>query len=113
MVLDETPLGSGVLASDAGVDLFERVLSIVSSGSFPRSGARDKLTDPQRRQLRDAMAFEAHVRQRRHVYVSDDKKAFISHGREALEALSRTRIFTSAEFIALGPGGIGDLLRSN
>ena len=60
------------------------------------------------------MAFEAHVRQRRHVYVPDDKKAFISHGRrEALEALSRTRIFTSAEFIALGPGGIGDLSRSN
>lgn len=110
MVLDETPLGSGVLASDAGVDVFERVLSIVSSGSFPKPGARDSLTDPQRRQLRDAMAFEAHLRQRRHVFVSDDKKAFISHGRrEALEALGQTHILTSTEFITLGPGGISGL----
>lgn len=110
MVLDETPLGSGVLASDAGVDTLERVLSIVSNGSFPNRGARDNLTDPQRRQLRDAMTFEAHLRQGRHVFVSDDKKAFISHGRrESLEALGRTRIFTSAEFIVLGPDGLGDL----
>lgn len=60
------------------------------------------------------MAFEAHLRQRRHVFVSDDKKAFISHGRrETLEALGQTRILTSAEFIALGPVGIADLLRSS
>lgn len=38
MVLDETPLGSGVLASDAGVDLFEKVLSIVSNGIVPEAG---------------------------------------------------------------------------
>ena len=113
MVLDETPLDSGVLASEADVDVLGRVLWIVSNGSFPKLGARDKLTDPQRRQLRDAMSFEAHVRHRRHVYVSDDKRAFINHGRrEKLEALSGTRIFNSDEFIALGPEGLGDLLRS-
>lgn len=114
MVLDETPLGSGVLASDAGADLFDRVLSIVSNGSFPKPGAREAMTIPQRRQLRDVMAFEAHLRHRRHVFVSDDKKAFISHGRrEALEALGQTRIVTSAEFVALGSDGIADLLGSS
>lgn len=113
MVLDETALDSGVLASEADVDVLERVMRIVSNGSFPKLGARDKLTDPQRSQLRDAMSFEAHVRHRRNVYVSNDKKAFITYGRrEALEALSGTRIFNSAEFIALGPEGLGDLLRS-
>jgi hypothetical protein len=107
LVLDETPLDSGSLAGEADVRIFERVLSIVSSGSFPKVGARETLTNPQHRQLRDAMAFEAHLRQKRHVFLSDDKKAFVSHGkREALQALGNTFILTSAEFIELGPGGL-------
>lgn len=100
MVLDETPLGSGVLASDEGADMFEQVLAIISNGSFPRPGTRDALTAPQRRQLRDAMTFEAHCRHGRHVFISEDKKAFINHGRrEALESIGRTKILTVDEFM--------------
>ena len=109
LVLDETPLGSGVLSGDRDADVFERVLRIVSNGSFPGPGSRDRLTAPQRRQLRDAMTFEAHCRQRRHLFVSDDKRAFINHGRrEALQSLGRTRILTSDEFIALAMSGFAD-----
>jgi len=109
LILDETPLGSGVIAGDEDADVFERVLGIVSNGSFPRQGSRDRLTAPQRRQLRDAMTFEAHYRQRRHLFVSDDRRAFIKHGRrEALESLGRTRILTSAEFIDLAMRGFID-----
>jgi hypothetical protein len=38
----------------------------------------DDLTKPQRRQLRDAMTPEPHCR---HLFISDDKRAFIDHGR--------------------------------
>jgi hypothetical protein len=109
LILDETPLGSGVLAGDEHAELFEHVLRIVSNGSFPPPGSRNALTAPQRRQLRDAMAFEAHCRQRRHLFVSDDRRAFINHGRrERLESLSETRILTSSEFIVFAMGGFTD-----
>jgi hypothetical protein len=55
------------------------------------------------------MTFEAHCRQRRHLFVSDDKRAFISHGRrEGLELLGRTRILTSDEFILFATSGFAD-----
>jgi hypothetical protein len=65
-------------------------------------GEREELTDGQRRQLRDAMIFTAHVRERRHVLVSNDQRAYVNHGkRERLESLGATKIRTSAELIAM------------
>lgn len=99
-VLDESRLDEAVWAGDEE-DRFEDVLRVISSGSFPKPGARDALTDPQRNQLRDAMILAAHLRDRRDIFVTIDRKAFIDHGRrEALEAAFATKIMTPEEFRA-------------
>lgn len=94
LVLDETPLGSGVLAGVADVTRLEAILKVISNGSFPPAGQRgDTLTSPQRRQFRDAMSLEAHAREGRDVFVTGDLRGFINHGRrDALERLCSTRI---------------------
>lgn len=75
----------------------EEILSIISNGSFPKS--REQLTSGQRHQLRDAMILEAHVREKRDIFVSNDKRAFFRHGRrEKLEAKLGTRIMLLTEF---------------
>ena len=52
-------------------------------------------------QLSDARILEAHVRDGRDVFVTDDEKDFIHDGRrERLEAELRTRILTRVEAIA-------------
>jgi predicted nucleic acid-binding protein len=52
------------------------------------------------RQLRDAMILEAHVRNGRDVFITDDKKAFINNGRrDALRSFLKTRILTKEEFL--------------
>lgn len=80
----------------------EDILRVLSNGSFPSRDARETLTDGQRRQLRDAMILEAHVREGRDVFVSEDTRAFIDHGRrETLERITRTRIVSMAELLAL------------
>jgi hypothetical protein len=99
-VLDESLLdGGAVLAAEGHVDVLESALTIISNGSFPARGERDSLSEGQRRQLRDAMIFEAHVRHRRHALVTDDARGFIKDGRRPkLERLGQTRIVTFAEF---------------
>jgi hypothetical protein len=102
LVLDESPLGDAILGDDGHVDVFETALRVISAGSFPPPGSREFLTAGQRRQLRDAMIFEAHARARRHVLVTADARGFINDGRrETLEALGRTRIVTPGELEAL------------
>ena len=97
-VLGESPLGVGALVDGAGADLFEGILAVISNGSFPAPGHRDSLTDGQRRQLRDAMIFLAHVRDGRDLFVTDDRRGFVKNGRrEALERLGATKIVTSDE----------------
>jgi hypothetical protein len=98
LVLDESRLGDAVLAADGHVDVLETALKIISNGSFPRSGERESLSAGQRRQLRDAMMFEAHVRRRRHVLVTEDARGFIRDGRrDRLERLGETRVLTPDE----------------
>ena len=100
-VFDESSFGNAVLGSDRDAEIFENTLTILSNGSFPRPGLRDRLTEGERRQLRDAMIFAAHVRQSHDVFVSDDERAFVSTGRrEKLERISNSKIMTSVEFIA-------------
>jgi hypothetical protein len=101
-VFDESSFGSAVLGSDKDAELFESTLWILSNGSFPRAGMRDRLTKGERRQLRDAMIFVAHVRQSHNIFVSDDKRAFVRNGRreKLLEEISNCRIMTSVEFIS-------------
>ncbi len=108
LVLDETPLGAGVLAGDEARSLFERILEIIGDGGFPKPGKRDALTPGQHHQLRDAIAFEAHVREKRDIFVTNDRKHFIRDGRrEQLAALGSTLIMTVDEFcdhVASAPG---------
>jgi hypothetical protein len=64
-------------ANEEKMSDLEAILKIISNGSFPKSGKRELLTDGQRNQLRDAIIFEAHVREKREIFVTTDRKAFL------------------------------------
>jgi hypothetical protein len=67
MVWDETTWGNGVWGSEDNATDLEYILTIISHGSFPQK--RDTLSSGERRQLRDAMIFQAHVREQRDIFV--------------------------------------------
>ena len=101
-VFGDTCFGSGVLAPDSAEVITEKLLKIISNGSFPAIGGRENLTKPQRRQLRDAMILCAHIREGRDIFVTNDVKGFIADGRrELIEREFETRIMTSREFITM------------
>jgi hypothetical protein len=101
LVLGESPLGQAALGRSGDADCFERTLAIISNNAFPRPGERDTLTPGQRRQLRDAMIFCAHVRARRDIFVTNDARGLIDGGRRAaLQEQFSTQIMTADEFIA-------------
>jgi hypothetical protein len=96
-VWNESHWGSSVWASAANSETTEQILRVIGNGSFPRE--RSRLSSGERRQLLDAMILAAHVRSRRDVFVTNDRRAFISDGRrQKLEALLRVRILTREEF---------------
>ena len=96
-VIGESPIGVGAIGSDDSPVVFELVLDIISNGSFPKD--RSNLTSGQLRQLRDAMIFSDHVQSGCDIFVSDDRRAFLKHGRrERLETEFGTRILTVSEF---------------
>lgn len=90
-----------VWAAQEDAECLEKVLAIISHRGFPKQGQREVLTPGQRRQLRDAAIFCAHVREGRHIFVSNDANAFIDEGRrELLENEFKTRIMRPEEFLA-------------
>ncbi len=105
-VIGESPLGFGVLASDSEADTFEKLLQIISDGSFPPKGQRSNLSVGQRRQLRDAMILCAHIREGRDIVVTNDVKGFIREGRrERIEREFEAKIMTSEEFLGFCKSG--------
>jgi len=103
LILGESPIGSQSLMSEG--DIYEELLTIISNGSFPKRDQREHLTEGQRHQLRDAMIFSAHVREGRDIFVTDDIRGFIRHGRrERLEQRFDTKIMTSTEFLGVCNG---------
>lgn len=77
----------------------ESILDALSNGGFPAPTARTQLTNGQRRLMRDAMILEAHLRESRDLFVTNDKKAFVNGGRrELLRATFGARIMTEGEF---------------
>jgi hypothetical protein len=99
LVTDEGPLNVGALASENDDKTCEDLLKTISNGSFPKKGNRNSLTNGERKQLRDAIAFTSHVRDGRDIFVTDDRKGFIDDGRrEYLEATYHTKVMTSSEF---------------
>ena len=106
-VWDESEWDEAVWGDQAGVECLERALAVMSSRSFPPPAKRASLTAGEHRQLRDAMIFCAHVRERRDIFVTSDTTGFIDGSRrEQLAAQFHTRIMTRAEFVAeFCPGG--------
>jgi hypothetical protein len=81
---------------------FERLLRIVSNGSFPARERRSTLSPGERRQLRDAMILSTHIREGRDIFVTNDAKGFIQGGRrELLETEFGIRVMTTLEFFNL------------
>jgi hypothetical protein len=97
----EAAYGASVFGGDESASRIEEILTIIGSGSFPKPGRRGELSPGALRQLRDALILEAHARDSRDVFVSDDVKGYIRDGRrERLEELCRTRIMTIDGFCA-------------
>ncbi len=97
-IWDESKWDHSLWGSRETESEFNKVLAIISNGSFPRD--RHTLSSGQRRQLRDAMIFHAHARDHRDILVTNDTRAFVGGGRsERLECEFRTRIMTRDEFL--------------
>ena len=94
----EIRYGEGLYGSDRSGEQLELILKIVSDSSFPKD--RRILSAGHRRQFRDALIFEAHTRNRRDIFVSNDHRAFITRGRRnALQQMFGTQIMTKTEFL--------------
>jgi hypothetical protein len=101
MVFGESRWGEAMLTKPEESACLERMLALLSNGAFPARGRRDDLSHGQRRQLRDAMILCAHVRERRDLFVSNDRRAFVDGGRrKAIEGELGIRVMTVAEFEA-------------
>lgn len=100
-VWGESRWGQSLWGGPKDTDCFEEVLSIISGNTFARRGHRDNLTPGRQRQVRDAMIFCAHIRERRDVFVTEDRKGFVNEGRrERLQQKFNTNIMTKDEFLA-------------
>lgn len=100
LVLGESVIGASMLGSDSDATTFEFLLKVISNGAFPAMGKRENLSAGQRRQMRDAMIFCTHIREKRCVFVTNDKKGFIDGGRrDLLQGQFGTRILTADEFL--------------
>lgn len=98
-VFGEGRFGEAVLGDIRDAKNFESILHTLSSGSFPKN--RDKLTSRQLNQLRDAIILQSHVRTGNSIFVSNDERGFIRHGkREAFEQQFNIKIFNRDEFVA-------------
>lgn len=101
-VLGESRLGFAVLGSGSVAATFERLLRVISNGSFPARDRRSNLSSGERRQLRDAMILSAHIREGRQIFVTNDAKGFIQGGcRESLQREFGIQVMTADEFLKL------------
>ncbi len=99
-VWDESKWGQCVWGSEKTQADKSDILAIISNESFPSNGR--ELSKGEHHQLRDAMIFEAHVREGRDIFVTNDMRAFIKAGRrERLQERFDTRIMIREKFLAL------------
>ena len=100
-VWGESMWDQSIYGGEREEDLFEKLLKIISNGSFPRVGNRDGLSHGQQNQLRDVMILVAHVRSGRDIFVTNETRAFgekDSSLRQSLESLCTTRIMNVKDF---------------
>lgn len=101
-LVGESVAGAFVLGANEESINLEQILDIISSGSFPTAEKRKDLSNGQHRQLRDAMILCTHIREKREIFVTNDRKGFVDNGRrDLLEQRYRTRILTGKEFLRL------------
>jgi len=104
-IIGESKVGDSLVGAEDEKSVFEKLLKIISSGSFPKLGERDNLNKGERHQLRDAMILEAHIRDNRDIFVTKDVKGFIGRGerkekiRKEIEKRFEIRIMSMQEFI--------------
>ena len=97
-VFGESKYGKAKYGSKTTQENRDEILSIISGGSFPTDGKN--ITIGQKKQLRDSMIFHAHIRDKRDIFVTNDARGFIKHGRrEKLQERFNTRIMTRNEFL--------------
>jgi hypothetical protein len=97
---DESRWDESLWSSTTQESASERILQIITDNSFPPKKMRQNLSDGYKRQLRDAMIFNAHIRERRDIFVTNNTRDFIKDGRrEKLEKEFNTKIMTSEEFL--------------
>lgn len=97
-VWGESAWGGALFASSDGS--LEEILRIISNNSFPAK--RENLSDGQRRQLRDAMIFDAHLRTGNALFASCDKRAFLkSPVRDSLELKFNTKIVSRVQLLEI------------
>lgn len=100
MVWNESRFDEAVWGDSESDSCLEFCLKIISGGSFPLLGKRDKLTRGARRQFRDAIIFCSHVREHRDIFVTNDISGFIKGDRRIqLEKAFHTLIMTRDEFL--------------
>ena len=100
MVWEESRFEEAIQGDSESDSCLELSLKIISDGSFPPLGKRDKLTRGARRQFRDAIIFCAHVREHRDIFVTNDISGFIKGDRRIkLEKAFHTLIMTRDEFL--------------
>ena len=100
LTIGESQIGLSRI-SDSG-DLFEKLLTVMWSGSFPKPGEREDLDDKQKNKLRDSLMLTTHVNVARNIFVSNDLRAFgqdESDKRKQLESLCSTRIMSLKQFV--------------
>ena len=100
-VVGESRLGECVVGSDKNVNVFEKLLEIISSGSFPKPGKRGNLNKGERKQLRDVMILADHIKDCRDIFVTEDVRGFIGKSGEIknkIETLFKTKIMRKREF---------------
>ncbi|MDQ3776299.1 MAG: hypothetical protein M3461_19045 [Pseudomonadota bacterium] len=101
LVWGESCWDGGFWGAESDTACLERALAIIADGSFPPPNRRATLNHGERSQLRDAMILCAHVREKRDIFVTDDRRAFVRNDRRVkLEQLFSTRIMTQPEFLA-------------
>ena len=98
-VYGEARWGEAAWASEVSGATLDEILRIISSGGFPRS--RSNLSEGEIHQFRDALILEAHIRERRDIFVTDDRRAFVRSGkRDELSAKFGVRIMERGEFLS-------------
>jgi hypothetical protein len=103
-IWNESGWNTSVWGTPHDGEVLRDVLTVMSSSNRTlTTKPPDAMSDGERRLFRDVMIFQAHVRDRRDILVTNDRRGFIGKDgviRATLEGRYATRIMTPDEFLA-------------